>query len=74
MPHWAAILTALLPQGLFDTGGIVHITQALMEAGFSVDEIRAVMGGNALRVIKQGLIPFKDLPKQAVEQAAESSQ
>ncbi|WP_108811751.1 membrane dipeptidase [Sphingorhabdus sp. Alg231-15] len=58
----------------FDTSGIVHITQALMDAGFTEDEIRAVMGGNAMRVIKQGLIPFKDLPKQAVEQTTETGQ
>ncbi len=58
----------------FDTSGIVHVTQALMEAGFTEAEIRAVMGGNALRVLKQGLIPLKDLPKQAVEQTNETGQ
>ncbi len=58
----------------FDTSGIVHITQALMQAGFTEDEIRAVMGGNAMRVLQQGLVPFKDLPKQAVEQTAETGQ
>ncbi|QTD54539.1 dipeptidase [Parasphingorhabdus cellanae] len=58
----------------FDTSGIVHITQALMEAGFTETEIRAVMGENALRVLQQGLIPLKDLPKQAVEQTSETGQ
>lgn len=58
----------------FDTSGVVHITQAMMEAGFSEAEIRAVMGGNALRVLKHGLIPLKGLPKQAVEQTAETRQ
>ncbi|WP_109356083.1 dipeptidase [Sphingorhabdus sp. EL138] len=58
----------------FDTSGIVHITQALMQAGFTEDEIRAVMGGNAMRVLQQGLIPLKDLPKQAVEQTDETGQ
>lgn len=58
----------------FDTSGVVHITQAMMAAGFSEAEIRAVMGGNALRVLKRGLIPLKDLPKQAVEQTAETRQ
>lgn len=58
----------------FDTSGIVHITQALMEAGFNEAEIRAVMGLNALRVIKAGLIPLKDLPKQNVEQITETGQ
>ena len=42
----------------FDTSGIVHITQALMDAGFSEAEIRAVMGLNALRVIRAGLVPL----------------
>ncbi|GAA0478547.1 membrane dipeptidase [Parasphingorhabdus litoris] len=58
----------------FDTSGIVHITQALMDADFTEAEIRAVMGGNALRVLQQGLIPLKDLPKQAVEQTTETGQ
>lgn len=58
----------------FDTSGIAHVTQALMDAGFTEAEIRAVMGGNALRVLKQGLIPLKDLPKQAVEQTSETGQ
>jgi membrane dipeptidase len=44
----------------FDTSGIVQITQALMDAGFNEAEIRAVMGLNALRVIKAGLVPMPD--------------
>jgi len=44
----------------FDTSGIVQITQALMDAGFTEAEIRAVMGLNALRVIRAGIEP---LPK-----------
>ncbi len=43
----------------FDTSGLVQITQALLDAKFSVDEIRAIMGGNALRVIRAGLIPLQ---------------
>jgi membrane dipeptidase len=42
----------------FDTSKLVQVTQALMEAGFTPDEIRAVMGGNALRVIRAGLMPM----------------
>ncbi|WP_082788224.1 dipeptidase [Sphingorhabdus sp. M41] len=42
----------------FDTSGVVQITQALMDAGFSEAEIRAVMGLNALRVIKAGIEPI----------------
>ena len=58
----------------FDVSGIVHITQALMEAGFTEAEIRAVMGGNAMRVLRQGLTPYKQLPKRIVEQTAETRQ
>ena len=42
----------------FDTSGLVQVTQALLETGFTPDEIRAVMGGNALRVIRAGLVPL----------------
>jgi membrane dipeptidase len=42
----------------FDTSQLVQVTQALMDAGFTPDEIRAVMGGNALRVIREGLKPL----------------
>ncbi|MEM7665493.1 MAG: dipeptidase [Pseudomonadota bacterium] len=48
----------------FDTAGLVHVTQALINAGFSEEEIRAVMGGNALRVLKAGLVPLADLPPE----------
>ncbi len=58
----------------FDTSGIVHITQALMDVGFSEEEIRAAMGLNALRVIQQGLIPMKDLPQEPVEPEGETGQ
>ncbi len=48
----------------FDTSGLVQITQALLDAKFTPDEIRAVMGGNALRVIRAGLIPLASVPAQ----------
>ena len=41
----------------FDTSQLVQVTQALMDAGFSESEIRAAMGGNAIRVISAGLVP-----------------
>ena len=37
---------------------VVQVTQALMDKGFTPTEIRAVMGGNALRVIRPGLLPY----------------
>jgi membrane dipeptidase len=42
-----------------DTSQLVQVTQALMDAGFTADEIRAVMGGNAIRVLKAGLVPLQ---------------
>ncbi|ALE17921.1 Microsomal dipeptidase [Altererythrobacter epoxidivorans] len=42
----------------FDTSQLVQVTQALMDEGFTADEIRAAMGGNALRVISRGLQPM----------------
>jgi membrane dipeptidase len=44
----------------FDTSQLVQVTQALMDEGFTPDEIRAVMGGNALRVIRAGIVPMVD--------------
>ncbi len=41
----------------FDTGQLVQMTQALLDEGFTPDEIRAVMGGNAVRVIAAGIMP-----------------
>jgi membrane dipeptidase len=42
----------------FDTSQLTQVTQALLDEGFTADEIRAVMGGNALRVIRAGLVPM----------------
>ena len=42
----------------FDTAQLVQVTQALIDAGFFDDEIRAAMGGNAIRVLKAGLVPL----------------
>jgi membrane dipeptidase len=39
----------------FDTTGLILITDALIEQGFTDDEIRMIMGGNALRVLQEGL-------------------
>ena len=42
----------------FDTSQLVQVTQALTDEGFAAQEIRAVMGENALRVIRAGLVPM----------------
>jgi microsomal dipeptidase-like Zn-dependent dipeptidase len=41
----------------FDTAGLAHVTQALLDEGFSQEEIAKVMGGNVLRVLKSVLPP-----------------
>mgnify|MGYP000683924912 FL=1 len=47
----------------FDTSQLAQVTQALMDEGFTPDEIRAVMGENALRVIRAGLVPMANAAK-----------
>ena len=49
----------------FDTSKLVQVTQALLDAGFSAEEIRAVMGGNAIRVLREGLKPMTKAPPAA---------
>jgi microsomal dipeptidase-like Zn-dependent dipeptidase len=39
----------------FDTSGLAHLTQALIERGFTPDEIRKVMGGNLLTLLERTL-------------------
>jgi len=39
----------------FDTTGLVQITDALIAEGFSDDEIKMIMGGNAIRVLLESL-------------------
>lgn len=39
----------------FDTTGLVQITDALLDAGFTDDEIAKVMGGNAIRLLTEHL-------------------
>lgn len=46
----------------FDTSQLTQVTQALIDEGFSEDEIRAAMGLNALRVLQAGLVPMKAAP------------
>jgi membrane dipeptidase len=43
----------------FDTSGLAQLTQALLDEGFSPEQVRAVMGGNALRVIRAGIVPLQ---------------
>jgi microsomal dipeptidase-like Zn-dependent dipeptidase len=40
---------------MIDATGLVMLTQALVEGGFTEDEIAGIMGGNALRVFRRTL-------------------
>lgn len=46
----------------FDTSELTQVTQALMDEGFSPSDIRAAMGGNALRVLRAGIEPMGATP------------
>ncbi|HEX6182605.1 MAG TPA: membrane dipeptidase [Pyrinomonadaceae bacterium] len=39
----------------FDTRGVVQVTDALLEAGFSDEEVSAIMGGNVFRLLSETL-------------------
>jgi membrane dipeptidase len=41
----------------FDSSQVVAVTQALLNSGFSEADIRKVMGGNVLRVLRAGMAP-----------------
>jgi membrane dipeptidase len=41
----------------FDASQVAAVTQALRDAGFSEADIRKVMGGNILRVLRSGIAP-----------------
>ena len=44
---------------IVDASQTVHLTQALMNAGFEDEEIRMIMGGNVLRVLAR-VLPGSD--------------
>lgn len=41
----------------FDTAQLVFVTQALVDRDFTPEEIRKVMGGNVLRLLRTGIAP-----------------
>ncbi|WP_126176182.1 dipeptidase [Tsuneonella rigui] len=43
----------------FDTSQLTQVTQALLDEGFTDDEVRKAMGENALRVLRVGLEPLR---------------
>ena len=45
--------TSHLPQGLEDCSGLPIITKRLLERGYSVEDIKGILGGNFIRIIKR---------------------
>jgi membrane dipeptidase len=41
----------------FDASQVVTVTQALLNIGFSENDIRKVTGANVLRVLRAGIVP-----------------
>ena len=41
----------------FDASQVVAVTQALLNIGLSEADVRKVMGGNVLRVLRAGMAP-----------------
>jgi microsomal dipeptidase-like Zn-dependent dipeptidase len=39
----------------FDATGVVEITQALLDEGFSDEEVALIMGGNVMRLLSETL-------------------
>ncbi len=42
-----------VPQGLEDVSKLPHLTQALLAGGYTEEQVRRILGGNALRVFRQ---------------------
>ncbi len=43
----------------FDTAQLVFVTQALIDRGFTPEDIHKVMGGNVLRLLRAGIAPAR---------------
>lgn len=56
---WDGAVTTLI-----DSSGTVHLTQALLDADFTEDEVRKIMGANTLRVLRE-VLPGEAAPEAA---------
>jgi membrane dipeptidase len=43
----------IMPAQLEDVSGYPYITQALLDRGYSADDVHKIMGGNLLRALRQ---------------------
>jgi membrane dipeptidase len=49
------------PQGIDSAADLPKITQALLDRGYSADDIRKILGGNILRVFRQAELVSHEL-------------
>lgn len=54
---------SLLPKGLEDVSRYPYITQGLLDRGYAPEQIKAIMGGNLLRVMRKVEETAKELQK-----------
>lgn len=54
------------PQGIDSAADLPKITQALLDRGYSADDIRKILGGNLLRVFRQVETVSREMQAQAV--------
>lgn len=54
----------------FDASGMALLTEGLLGAGFTADEVARIMGGNAVRLLREALPARDDPPPPAVVAAA----
>ena len=55
---------ASMPEGMEDASKLPKITESLMRAGYSDDDIRKILGGNMLRVMEQNEKVSRELQAQ----------
>ncbi len=53
------------PQGIDSAADLPKITQALLDRGYSADDIRKILGGNLLRVFRQAEIVSREMQAPA---------
>jgi membrane dipeptidase len=53
------------PQGINSAADLPRITQALLDRGYSADDIKKILGGNVLRVFRQVEAVSRDLQAQS---------
>jgi membrane dipeptidase len=46
-------VSGAMPEGIDSAADLPKITQALLDRGYSADDVRKILGGNLLRVFRQ---------------------